>query len=129
MMLLPDFPGHIWTWPAFAVNVVDGDTVDILIDRGFRETRLERVRLYGVDTPERGQPGFREAGTALATMLFDITLTDAKPYPLVATTIKPNDPHDKYGRWLAKIATPTILNVADELIRLGLGVPYFGGSK
>jgi endonuclease YncB( thermonuclease family) len=127
MMNLPDFPGHIWTWPAFGVNVVDGDTVDLLVDRGFRETRLERVRLYGVDTPERGQPGYKEATNGLYRMLFDLNTNTG--LPLVATTIKPNDPHDKYGRWLAKIATPTILNVADELIARGLGVPYFGGTK
>jgi micrococcal nuclease len=34
------------------VRVVDGDTVDILIDLGFDLTKKERVRLAGIDTPE-----------------------------------------------------------------------------
>ena len=33
-------------------KVVDGDTVDIIIDLGFGLTKKERVRLVGIDTPE-----------------------------------------------------------------------------
>ena len=34
------------------VKVVDGDTIDIIIDLGFDLTKKERVRLAGIDTPE-----------------------------------------------------------------------------
>ena len=34
------------------VKVVDGDTVDIIIDLGFDLTKKERVRLAGIDAPE-----------------------------------------------------------------------------
>ena len=34
------------------VNVVDGDTIDIVIDLGFDLTKKERVRLAGIDAPE-----------------------------------------------------------------------------
>ena len=34
------------------VKVVDGDTVDIVIDLGFNLSKKERVRLAGIDTPE-----------------------------------------------------------------------------
>ena len=34
------------------IKVVDGDTVDVLIDVGFSTYRKERVRLYGINTPE-----------------------------------------------------------------------------
>jgi endonuclease YncB( thermonuclease family) len=37
-------------------EIVDGDTIDVLI-----EGRLWRVRYFGVDTPERGDRCFREA--------------------------------------------------------------------
>ena len=33
-------------------RVVDGDTVDVLIDLGFDIAYASRVRLYGIDTPE-----------------------------------------------------------------------------
>ena len=46
------------TFRARIVSVVDGDTVDA-IPAG--ETRPIRIRLEGVDTPERGQPWSKEA--------------------------------------------------------------------
>ena len=38
------------------VKVVDGDTIDVKLDG-----KTQRIRYYGVDTPERGQHCFREA--------------------------------------------------------------------
>jgi micrococcal nuclease len=34
------------------VKVVDGDTIDVIIDLGFDLSKKERVRLAGIDTPE-----------------------------------------------------------------------------
>ena len=34
------------------IKVVDGDTIDVLIDVGFSTFRKERVRLYGINAPE-----------------------------------------------------------------------------
>ena len=34
------------------VKVVDGDTIDAVIDLGFDLTKKERIRLAGIDTPE-----------------------------------------------------------------------------
>ena len=34
------------------VKVVDGDTIDVIIDLGFDRSKKERVRLAGIDTPE-----------------------------------------------------------------------------
>jgi endonuclease YncB( thermonuclease family) len=51
--------------PATLVAVIDGDTLDVLVN-----DKLERVRYIGIDTPERGQPGYRaatEANRALVT--------------------------------------------------------------
>jgi micrococcal nuclease len=41
---------------ATVYEVIDGDTINVLIDR-----KLEAVRIFGVDTPERGEPCFRDA--------------------------------------------------------------------
>lgn len=38
-------------------RVIDGDTVDIRFENGIED----RVRLAGIDTPERGEDGFQEA--------------------------------------------------------------------
>jgi len=35
------------------VKVLDGDTIDVIIDLGFDLAKTERVRIAGVDTPEK----------------------------------------------------------------------------
>ena len=52
---------NLYTYKATCTNVVDGDTIDILLDYGFDTYAKRRVRLLGVDTPERGQDKFKEA--------------------------------------------------------------------
>ena len=42
----------LFWYSAKVVNVVDGDTLDLETDLGFRITFLQRYRLYGVGTPE-----------------------------------------------------------------------------
>jgi len=34
------------------VKIVDGDTIDVMIDLGFDIKYKSRVRLFGIDTPE-----------------------------------------------------------------------------
>ena len=45
-------------------NIVDGDTLDVLLDSG-----TIRVRMHGIDTPERGQPFYKEAKDALTDLV------------------------------------------------------------
>lgn len=98
-------------------NVVDGDTLDILVDLGLRIQTLQRVRLYGINTPERGQPGYNEATVRLVALVLNKAA--------IAHTIKPSD---KYGRWLASLIVDGSDPVA-TMITEGLGVPYFGGRR
>lgn len=63
-------------------NVIDGDTFD---------TPNRRVRLAGVDTPERGQPGYEKAKQAL---------TDLIGGQVVDITIREKD---RYGRDVAEV--------------------------
>jgi micrococcal nuclease len=37
---------------AQVLDIIDGDTVDMLFDTGFHNTHQDRIRLYGIDTPE-----------------------------------------------------------------------------
>lgn len=46
------------------INVVDGDTFDVDI-----LGNIERVRIIGIDAPERGQDGFFESGMHLTKLL------------------------------------------------------------
>ena len=107
-----------YTYRATVVRWVDGDTVWLTIDLGFRMTSTTDFRLYGINTPERGQLGYTEA-TARANALAPLGSG------VLVTTYKAPD---KYGRWLAEIFASGI-DVNQTLITEGLAVAYFGGTK
>lgn len=78
------------------VRVIDGDTVEMDVDLGFRITSRQRFRLLGVDTPERNEPGWAEA-TAFTRAWFE-----ERPLGLTAETEK----SDSFDRWLATVRGP-----------------------
>ena len=88
-------------WVRFGLiqNVVDGDTFDCRLDLGHRILIDCRFRLYGVNAPERGQPGWQAATDALKKIAGD-HLGDE----LAVVTWK--DKRDKYGRYIADVAIP-----------------------
>lgn len=113
-------------------KVVDGDTVDLLVDLGFRIWVKKRLRLKGVDTPELFGENKEEGKTA--KRFVDAIMASASR--IIVKTDKPYST-DKYGRWLGTIHYWTQANVfsADgtnlnqELIDKGLGKPYDGGKR
>ena len=103
-----------------SVRVIDGDTVELAIDLGNRVTWQENFRLNGIDTPERGQPGFHAATDALFAFLQNGIAR--------VETFKP----DKYGRWLVDIYIPVDggeLLVNKTMVVVGYAVSYDGGKK
>lgn len=101
-------------------KVIDGDTVTLSIDLGNKITWKDNFRLNGVDTPERGQPGYADATTFLIQLLKDGVSR--------VETFKP----DKYGRWLADIYVSVSGGeqlVNQQMIAAGHAKPYFGGAK
>ncbi len=48
---------------ATVVDIIDGDTLDVIVDG-----REERVRIFGIDTPERGDRCFSEASDLLESL-------------------------------------------------------------
>ena len=64
----------MYEYLAEVIKIVDGDTVDLKVDLGFHCTITERFRLEGIDTPERGEDGFREAGDYLSYLLKDCSV-------------------------------------------------------
>ena len=83
------------------VKVIDGDTVELLIDLGLNTFAKIRARLLGVDTPEIFHPKTpkeKEAGIACKEFLKSII----SAYPtLIVKTHK--DRKGKYGRYLVEI--------------------------
>jgi len=110
----------VFWYKAKVVNVVDGDTVDLDTDLGFRITFRQRYRLYGVDTPEMNDPD--PAVRAMAVKAKEFVLAQVGGKEIVVNTHL--DRADKYGRWLALIhvkdAAGAWMDLNAELVRLGL---------
>lgn len=112
------------------VRVVDGDTVDVDIDLGFKiQLKDERVRIMGIDTPESRTSDRVEKlfGIAAKNRLYSLLEKDAK---LITTEDKDGeDMKGKFGRILGDFRAADGRLVTEIMIEEGHCVPYFGGSK
>lgn len=90
-----DFSGPV-------VSVLDGDTIDVL-----HNLRPERIRLNGIDCPEKGQAYGQKAKHAASALVFGKEVT-------LHTFGK-----DKYGRTIADVLLPDGMNVNQELVKQG----------
>lgn len=88
-----------YVYDAELLRVVDGDTIDVMIDFGMELYKKERLRLFGINAPElrRGTQEQKEAGR-LAKQWLEGVLVGS---PLVIKTHK--DKKGKFGRYLAEI--------------------------
>lgn len=100
------------------LKVVDGDTMDLTIDLGFKIYREDRFRLARINAPELRT----EEGKQLKTLL-------AEKYT-GATVFVETHKSDIYGRYIAEIWTEEecIHNLSDWLLEQKLAVPYTGGK-
>lgn len=118
----------LWNYQARFIRAIDGDTIEVDIDLGFDLVLRKSVRLAGVNTPERGQPGYAEAKEYVQTML-SATLS-GNDFPLRLRTLKVQE---KYGRYLAAVdislIAPGITDLSEILIKNGLGKEYHGGAR
>lgn len=99
-------------------NIVDGDTVDLDVALPFKLRLQNRFRLYGINTPERGEKNWNEATEYLRSIMpvgTQVTLRSYKP----ATMPKA----DSFGRWVVEIFVGS-LNVNEEMVASGLAVPF-----
>jgi len=107
-------------------RVVDGDTIDIIIDLGFDLTKKERVRLAGIDTPEKRtkNPKEKEMGYQASEFL-EMHLMEASKL-----TVK-TEKEGKFGRmlgWLYKSEEDT-MSINQIMIDKGYAWAYDGGTK
>lgn len=92
-------PVQTWVFRARCTRVVDGDTLDVVIDQGMHTQRTERVRLLGVNAPEL-HGATREAGIVARSWVDAwIVAAGLGTWPLVIQTYKA----DVFGRYLATI--------------------------
>ena len=111
------------------IKVIDGDTIDVDIDLGFGVwLRNQRIRMYGIDTPESRTRDLEEKKYGLAAKAFLTEMLDDSH--LILKTHK--DERGKFGRILGEVWRTT--NYADQsinnyMIEKHHAVAYHGQSK
>ena len=115
----------MYEYKVTVIKIIDGDTVDVDIDLGFGVWLTdERVRLYGVDTPESRTRDLEEKKYGLAAKEFVKGFCDDKW--MVLKTEK-YDAKGKFGRIMGKLYRTT--NYSDKslneyLVEKHHAVPY-----
>jgi len=109
-------------------NVVDGDTIDVLIDLGFDILFASRVRLAGIDTPESRTKDLKEKSLGLESKEYlKKALKDAKS---VIIKTEKMDSSEKYGRILGWVyINGDTVSLNDKMINDGYAWGYLGDTK
>ena len=99
-------PSLSWAWSGKVIGVTDGDTITVL-----RDKQPQKIRLYGIDCPEKRQPFGKRAKQFTSELVFG-KFVEVEP---IAT--------DRYGRTVAFVRVENV-TVNEELIKEGLGWVY-----
>ena len=113
------------------VKIIDGDTIDVILDLGFDIMYKSRVRLFGIDTPESRTRDLEEKKYGLAAKAF---VESYLPVGSIRTLITVKDKVGKYGRILGKFKawdaqTDAWVNLNQLMIIKHHAVEYHGQSK
>jgi len=111
------------------VRIVDGDTVDLMINLGFDLFTKKRVRLYGIAAPETRTRDFDEKQKGFETKerLTSLILGDELELDDARVDLESHD-WDKYGRVLGTLWVGD-LNINRQLVVEGLAREYGGGKR
>jgi endonuclease YncB( thermonuclease family) len=107
ILLLAAAPAWAETLTGRVVAIADGDTVTLLT----ADRRQVKIRLHGIDTPERRQPWGNRARQALSDLAFQRTVR-----------VEVQDV-DRYGRTVGRIYAGSV-DVNAEMVRRGLAWVY-----
>lgn len=114
-------------YKATMLRIVDGDTVDVDIDLGFGVwLRRQRIRLYGMDTPESRTRDLEEKHYGNLAKNF---IKDRLPVGTVFKIRTEKDSKGKFGRILGILLDSNDISINDTMIAQGYAVPYHGQSK
>lgn len=133
----------IFRWPlcvtadgALKVSVLDGDTVDVIIDLGLGLRASHRLRLDGVNAPEIHSTNLKEKAAGLKVASIVESWVKARAGKLVMA--RSNEKPEKFGRLLGDLDecdTPdglgleVIGSLTGYLFAIGAVKPYHGEKK
>ena len=131
--MIPPSQKRCYNFRVTEINrVVDGDTIDVTIDLGFDLYKKERVRIAGVDTPEKRTRDLEEKALGIdATNWLKEKLTETikgDEELLIRTELKGGV--GKYGRLLGWLYVgESNISLNELMIEEGYAWEYDGGTK
>ena len=111
---------------------MDGDTIDVLIDLGFDLYKKERVRIAGVDTPEKRTRDLeeKELGIHATNWMKDKLTETIKGDEELTIRTELKGGVGKYGRLLGWLYVgDSAVSLNQLMIQEGYAWPYDGGAK
>lgn len=119
LLLLLTLTGQVY-------NVVDGDTIDVVVEPLPDLRIIQRVRIHGVDTPEKRTRRKCEKKLGIKATEFLEDLFDQNNMVILSDI--------KGGKYAGRIIAKVLVgydenNLADIIIAAGHGIPYFGGKR
>ena len=109
----------MYEYKATIVDTYDGDTVTAKINLGFHATLILKIRVMGIDTPEKRGPE-KKWGKFVAEYTEKMLLNKE----VILNTYKKG----KYGRFLSDIEVDG-MDWGKHLIEIGYALPYYGKKK
>ena len=116
----------MFEYNATVVKVVDGDTIDAMVDLGFGTWKKVRIRMYGINAPESRTRDLEEKkkGLAAKARLVELLEEVDNEFILVSHGV------GKFGRCLGEIfLDKNSDSVNNLLISEGHGTEYYGGKR
>jgi|TARA_B110000503_G_scaffold131074_1_gene205184 endonuclease YncB( thermonuclease family) len=106
-------------------RVVDGDTIDALVDLGFDIWKKVRIRMVGMNAPESRTKDLEEKklGLAAKNRLKEILNSNNDIFTLQSQGV------GKYGRCLGEIFIEENISINQTLINEGYATEYYGGAR
>lgn len=120
-MAAPPAPRPDYLYVAVPLRVIDGDTIEVAVDLGFKASITTPVRLFGVNAPEKSTASGHIAAQWTQRWLDS---HDAWRLGLTIRSVHPGAYGDKYGRWLARVWASSGAELNQELLASGNAVPF-----
>ena len=126
-----DFKAHFAAYDddaglrGFVTNVVDGDTLDVVVDLGFMVYHTIRVRIAGINTPEMtaADPATREKAIAAKNRLIELCLN--QPVMIHTYKAKTGAYNMTFNRYVADIMLKGRVQVGAMLVKEGHAVVFW----
>ena len=112
----------MYKYKAKVERIVDGDTIDVIIDLGFKITTNQRIRFSGINTPEtyNVKKTSEEYKKGLAAKNYVTKRMEMNNSEIIIETSKDTG---KYGRYIGTIWLPdSASSLNDELVEKGYAV-------